>query len=91
MPVIGYLSTLSEQQVTAQVGAFRRGLNETGFEETRNVAIEYRWAEGQYQHLPTLAAELVSRPVTLIFAQAPLAVLIAYLEGGFSPGLGSRA
>src|SRR5437588_1394200 len=48
MPVIGYLSTVSETQVTPQLAAFRRGLSETGLTEGSNVLVEYRWAEGQY-------------------------------------------
>ena len=77
MPVIGYLSTLSEATAAAQLAAFRRGLSETGFAEGRNVAIEFRWAEGQFQRLPAMAAELVRRPVALILAQAPPAALAA--------------
>ena len=76
-PVIGYLSTLSEVQVTAQLKAFRRGLTETGFSEGHNVAIEYRWAEGRYDRLPAMAADLVHRNVALILAQAPPAALAA--------------
>jgi putative ABC transport system substrate-binding protein len=77
IPVIGFLSASSESAVAGQLSAFRRGLNETGFIEGRNVAIEYRWAEGQYQRLPAMAAELVARPVSLILAQAPPAALAA--------------
>ena len=77
IPVIGYLSSLSEAQVRAQVNAFVRGLNETGFADGRNVEIEYRWAEGQYRRLPAMAAEFVRRPVSLILAQAPPAALAA--------------
>jgi putative tryptophan/tyrosine transport system substrate-binding protein len=77
MPVIGYLSTLSEAPAAAQLAAFRRGLSETGFAEERNVAIEFQWAEGQFQRLPAMAAELVRRPVALILAQAPPAALAA--------------
>jgi putative ABC transport system substrate-binding protein len=76
-PVVGYLSTSSEAQVLPQLNAFRRGLSETGFAEGRNVEIQYRWAEGQYQRLPAMAAELVNRPVSLILAQAPPAALAA--------------
>ena len=73
-PIIGYLSTLSEAQATAQTAAFRRGLQEAGFPE---VQIDFRWAEGRYEQLPAMAAELVRRPVTLILAQAPPAALSA--------------
>jgi len=76
-PVIGYLSTLSEGQVAAQTAAFRRGLGEVGFSADRNVAIEFRWAEGRYERLPAMATELVRRPVSLIVAQAPPAALAA--------------
>jgi putative ABC transport system substrate-binding protein len=68
---------LSEAQVLPQLNAFRRGLSETGFAEGRNVEIAYRWAEGQYQRLPAMAAELVSRPASVILAQAPPAALSA--------------
>ncbi len=77
LPVIGFLGASSEASIAGQVSAFRRGLNETGFVEGRNVAIEYRWAEGQYQRLPAMAAELVARSVSLILAQSPPAALAA--------------
>jgi putative tryptophan/tyrosine transport system substrate-binding protein len=77
IPVVGYLSALSEAQVAHQLTAFRRGLNEVGFVEGQNVAVEYRWANGQYNQLPAMAGELVRRPVTLIVAQAPPAALAA--------------
>jgi putative tryptophan/tyrosine transport system substrate-binding protein len=77
VPLIGYLSTLSEAQVTGSVDAFRRGLTDTGFTDGRNVTVEYRYAEGQYERLPALAAELVARPVSLIVAQAPPAAMAA--------------
>jgi putative tryptophan/tyrosine transport system substrate-binding protein len=77
MPVIGYLSALSEAQVAHQLAAFRRGLTEVGFVEGQNVVIEFRWADGQYDRLPAMAAELVRRPVDLILAQAPPAALAA--------------
>jgi putative ABC transport system substrate-binding protein len=76
-PVIGFLSAVSEASVSPQVSAFRRGLSEAGFVEGQNVTIEYRWAEGQYERLPAMAAELVRRPVSLILAQAPPAALTA--------------
>jgi putative ABC transport system substrate-binding protein len=77
MPVVGYLSALSEAPAAAPLAAFRRGLNETGFAEGRNVAIEFRWAEGQSQRLPAMAAELVGRRVSLILAQSPPAAIAA--------------
>jgi putative ABC transport system substrate-binding protein len=77
MPVIGYLSALSEGQASSQLVAFRRGLNESGFVEGRNVAIEFHWADGQYDRLPAMASDLVRRPVTLILAQTPPAALSA--------------
>jgi len=76
-PVIGFLSAVSEASVPAQISAFRRGLGEAGFVEGQNVAIEYRWAEGHYERLPAMAAELVRRSVSLILAQAPPAALAA--------------
>jgi putative ABC transport system substrate-binding protein len=77
MPVIGYLSALSEEQAALQSAAFRRGLNEFGFVEGQNVAIEFRWADGQYDRLSGMAADLVRLPVTLIIAQTPPAALAA--------------
>ncbi len=69
MPVIGFLSTtIFASQFTHLVAAFRQGLNETGFHEHRNVGIEYRCAEGRYDRLPTLAAELVGQRVAAITA-----------------------
>jgi putative tryptophan/tyrosine transport system substrate-binding protein len=64
--LIGFLHSASPGPFTQLVTAFSQGLNETGFTEGRNVAIEYRWAEGQYDRLPTLAADLVGREVSLI-------------------------
>jgi putative ABC transport system substrate-binding protein len=75
MPVVGYLSTLSQSTASQMVTAWKRGLGEIGFVEGRNVAIEYRFADGQYGRLPTLAAELVRRPVDIVVAQAPPAAL----------------
>jgi putative ABC transport system substrate-binding protein len=68
MPVIGYLSGGSQESdnIPARLVAFRRGLNEMGYIEGRNVAIEYRWAEGQYDRLPDLAADLVRHQVSVI-------------------------
>ena len=68
MPIIGFLSSESPSQFGDMVGAFRQGLNELGFVEHRNVGIEYRWTEGQYDRLPALAAELVGQRVSVIAA-----------------------
>jgi putative ABC transport system substrate-binding protein len=68
MPVIGYLNSGSAAPFANFVAAFRLGLSETGWVEGRNVAIEYRWAENQYDRLPGLAADLVSRGVNAIVA-----------------------
>jgi putative ABC transport system substrate-binding protein len=66
MPVIGVLGATTAQGYAAQLAAFRRGLAEVGFVEGRDVAIEYRWAEDQYERLPELAADLVRRHVAVI-------------------------
>jgi len=68
MPVIGFLSGGSPGMLRDQVAAFRQGLNETGYVEHRNVGIEYVWAETRFDRLPELAADLVRRPVSVIFA-----------------------
>ena len=67
MPVIGFLSPPSPAPSDA---AFRQGLNESGYVEGQNVAIEYRYAEGHYDRLPALAADLVARKVDLIVTSA---------------------
>jgi len=74
-PVIGLLSSASAGSWAYQLNAFRQGLSETGYIEGQNVAIEYRWADGQYERLPSLAAELVRLEV---------AILVATGAGGFA-------
>src|SRR5262245_56005572 len=66
MPVIGFLDLRSPHTLSDQLRAFRQGLKDTGYVEGENVSIEYRWAEGQFDRLPALAAELVRRRVTVI-------------------------
>jgi putative ABC transport system substrate-binding protein len=66
MPVIGFLDPRSPHTLMDQLRGFRQGLKDTGYVEGENVAIEYRWAEGQLDRLPTLAAELVRRRVSVI-------------------------
>src|SRR5215217_3582297 len=76
VPVVGYLGPESPERFATRVAAFREGLAEAGYVEGRNVAIEFRWAEGQYGRLPALAAELVNRRVDVIAAPggAPIAL-----------------
>ena len=64
-PVIGFLRNTSADTSANYVAAFRQGLNEVGYVEGQNLAIEYRWSEGRDERLPTLAAELVRRPVAV--------------------------
>src|SRR5206468_2803028 len=62
MPVVGFLSSRSADDSARVVAAFREGLGEIGYVDGRNAAIEFRWAQGQFDRLPALAAELVRRP-----------------------------
>jgi putative tryptophan/tyrosine transport system substrate-binding protein len=77
MPVIGFLDPRSPETIADRVRGFRQGLKDTGFVEGENVAIEYRWAEGQFERLPELAAELVRRQVGVIAATNTASALAA--------------
>src|ERR1700730_13419298 len=68
MPVIGLLSSLAASDATLVMTAFGQGLNSSGYVEGSNVTIEYRWAAGQYEQLPAMAADLVGRKVAVIAA-----------------------
>ena len=68
MPVIGFLSGTTSAPFAHLVAAYRQGLREMGYAEGRNAAIEFRWAEGQYDRLPEMAADLVRRKVAVISA-----------------------
>jgi putative ABC transport system substrate-binding protein len=77
MPVVGFLDSSSADEYAPFLAAFRAGLNEAGFVEGRNVAIEYRWADGRYDRLPAIAAELVRVPVTVLVATGITAAVAA--------------
>jgi putative ABC transport system substrate-binding protein len=80
MPVIGYLGAETPDRFAGRLQAFHQGLSAAGYDEQRNVAIEYRWAEGHIDRLPALAADLVRRRVDLIVA-----------PGGIMPSLAAKA
>ena len=80
VPVIGFLSGRSPSELASAVDSFRQGLGDIGYVEGQNVTVEYRWAEGHYDRLPALAAELVARQVAVIAA-----------TGGEASGLAAKA
>ena len=77
MPVIGFLGSETPAHWVDRVGAFRQGLKEAGYDEGRNVAIEYRWAEGHNDRLPALAIDLVQRQVSVLVALGGTAAVFA--------------
>ena len=76
-PVIGYLGSESPERYASRLKAFREGLADAGYAEGRNVAVEYRWADGQYGRLPALAKELADIPLTVIVAPGGAEVALA--------------
>jgi putative ABC transport system substrate-binding protein len=79
MPVVGTLYGVSAAEWVVPMAGFHWGLGEMGFIEGRNVAVEYRWAEGQYERMPAMAADLIGRKVAVI------------LVGGYLPGVRATA
>jgi len=83
--LIGFLNILSPATTLSFVAAFRQGLKETGFTEDKNLTIEYRWAEGQYERLPGMAQDLIQNKVAVLVAVAPPAVFAAKAATATTP------
>ena len=81
MPVVGFLNSGSADAYAARAAAFRQGLGEAGYSDGRNVAIEYRWAKGDNNRLPTLVADLVGRPAAVIVATGGVGSALAAKSG----------
>ena len=81
MPVVGFIRDGSAEANARNAGAFRKGLNETGYVEGQNVKVEYHWLEGQYDSLPALLGDLVRRRVSVIVANSTPASLAAKALG----------
>jgi ABC-type uncharacterized transport system substrate-binding protein len=77
MPVVGFLNSESPALFAYLVRAFHQGLNQSGYVEGSNVAIEYRWAEGEYDRLPSLVADLIRHQMSVIVANSPAPVMVA--------------
>src|SRR3954463_1221681 len=84
-PVIGFISTRSPEEATAHTNAFRRGLEEMGYSEGQSVAVEYRWANGDYGRLPSLATDLLSRQLSLVVGAGDPAAQAAKAAGTTIP------
>ncbi|MBR0827154.1 ABC transporter substrate-binding protein [Bradyrhizobium manausense] len=80
-PLIGFISTRSPEEASGHTNAFRRGLEEMGYIEGRNVAVEYRWASGDYSRLPSLATDVLSRPLAIVVAAGDPAAQAAKAAG----------
>ncbi len=80
-PTIGFLSTRSPVEATVHTNAFRRGLEEMGYVEGQNILIEYRWAKGDYSQLPSFAADLLKRPLSLVVTPGDPAARAAKAAG----------